>query len=219
MSTFQLTVHRYPSAPWLVMASLLLIGSGCASNRIALDTDFPVPLVTPSSMRVAIVLTPELQSYVHSEKVRRSDYSINVGAVQKRLFNRLAQGAFATHVFTSEIAETNYDGLLVPNISELQFATPSQTRTDYYEGWMRYRFDLYDDKAVLLGSWDLPAYGKANQANYSNDSQGLYAAALAACRDMAAMFSLNFTSAQPLKIWLSAAGEALPLENNVDAMP
>ena len=211
-----LNITNRQSAYRLILAAVLLVSSGCASNRIALDTDFPVPLVAASSMRVAIVLTPELEGYVHSEKVRRADYSINVGAVQKRLFTRLAQGAFAAHAFTNDIAETSYDGLLVPNIAELQFATPAQTRTDYYEVWMRYRFDLYDGKAVLLGSWDLPAYGKANQANYGNDSQGLYAAALAACRDMAAMFSLNFTNAPPLKEWLSTASTPAPIANDTN---
>lgn len=205
-------------AQWLFLATCLTLGSGCASNRIALDTDFPVPLVASSPTRVAIVLTPELQNYVHNEKIsKQGDYSINVGAVQKRLFNRVAQGAFGGHTFTDSIAATTYDGLLVPNITELQFATPNQTRTDYYEVWMRYRFDLYDSKAALLGSWDLPAYGKANQTNYSNDTQGLYAAALAACRDMAAMFSLNFSSEQLVREWIAATAVNSAKDSDLDA--
>ena len=211
-------IALYQPAQWLFAVACLIVGSGCASNRIALDTDFPVPLVAPSSARVAIVISPELQSFVHNEKIaKRGDYSINVGAVQKRLFNRLAQGAFNAHIFTDTIAATTYDGLLVPNIAELQFATPAQSRTDYYEVWMRYRFDLYDSDAVLLGSWDLPAYGKANQTNYNNDTQGLYAAALAACRDMAAMFSLNFSTAQPVQSWLSPAADAAPANSDEGA--
>ncbi len=213
-------IALYRPSQWLLAVALLIVGSGCASNRIALDADFPVPLVAQSSTRVAIVITPELQSFVHNEKIaKRGDYSINVGAVQKRLFNRLAQGAFNAHAFTDTVAATTYDGLLVPNIAELQFATPAQSRTDYYEVWMRYRFDLYDRDAVLLGSWDLPAYGKANQTNYKNDTEGLYAAALAACRDMAAMFSLNFSTAQPVQSWLSPAADAAPANSDEGATP
>ena len=157
---------------------------------------------------------------MHNEKIaKRGDYSINVGAVQKRLFNRLAQGAFNAHIFTDKIGATTYDGLLVPNIAELQFATPAQSRTDYYEVWMRYRFDLYDSDAVLLGSRALPAYGKANQTNYGNDTEGLYAAALAACRDMAAMFSLNFNTAQPVQSWLSATADAAPTTSDANTTP
>ena len=88
-------IALYRPSQWLLAVALLIVGSGCASDRIALDADFPVPLVAQSSTRVAIVITPELQSFVHNEKIaKRGDYSINVGAVQKRLFNRLAQGAF-----------------------------------------------------------------------------------------------------------------------------
>ena len=84
---------------------------------------------------------------------------------------------------------------------------------------MRYRFDLYDRDAALLGSWDLPAYGKANQTNYNNDTEGLYAAALAACRDMAAMFSLNFNTAQPVQSWLSATADAAPTTSDANTTP
>lgn len=187
----------------LVMA---LLGSGCASTRVELSGDFPVPLVAPSPTRVAIVLSPELLNYVHTETLARGgDYSINVGAAQKLLFQRLAQGAFDDYELTTQLAATSYDGSLVPVIEDLQFSTPAQTRTDYYEVWIRYRFDIYDQTATKLGSWDLPAYGKANVANHGNDNQGLYAAAIAACRDMAAMFSLNFSSAQTANQWLQPA--------------
>ena len=163
--------------------------------------------------RVAIVLSPELTNYVHSESVaRRGEYIINVGMVQKQLFQRLAQGTFSGHEFTTQVGATEADGSLLPVITELQFSTPKQTRTDYYEVWMRYRFDLYDQTGTKVGSWDLPAYGKANQANYSNDNEGLNAAAISACRDMAAMFSLNFANEPKLSQWIqsSSDGSARP---------
>ena len=84
---------------------------------------------------------------------------------------------------------------------------------------MRYRFDLYDRGGAKVGSWDLPAYGKANQANYSNDSEGLNAAAIAACRDMAAMFSLNFANEPKLSQWLQAANVDTALENSTGSSP
>ena len=59
------------------------------------------------------------------------------------------------------------DGVLKPAIAEVQFSLPEQTRSDYYEVWIRYEFDLYDRSGRLIGNWQLPAYGKANQKNYS----------------------------------------------------
>ncbi len=197
---------------WLVFIAVA-VSCGCANTRIELNSDFPAPLVTASPMRVAIVLSPELTNYVHSESVaRRGEYIINVGMVQKQLFQRLAQGTFSGHEFTTQVGATEADGSLLPVITELQFSTPKQTRTDYYEVWMRYRFDLYDQSGTKVGSWDLPAYGKANQANYSNDNEGLNAAAISACRDMAAMFSLNFANEPKLSQWIqsSSDGSARP---------
>jgi hypothetical protein len=34
------------------------------------------------------------------------------------------------------------DGVLTPTIEEVQFSTPDQTRSDYFEVWVRYRFEL-----------------------------------------------------------------------------
>ena len=156
--------------------------------------------------------TDELRAF--ESVARRGEYIINVGMVQKQLFQRLAQGTFSGHEFTTQVGATEADGSLLPVITELQFSTPRQTRTDYY-GKMRYRFDLYDQTGTKVGSWDLPAYGKANQANYSNDNEGLNAAAISACRDMAAMFSLNFANEPKLSQWIqsSSDGSARPKTN------
>ena len=37
----------------------------------------------------------------------------------------------------------NVAGTIVPRITEMQFSTPYQTRTDYFEVWLRYQFELY----------------------------------------------------------------------------
>ena len=206
--------------PSLVLVTVLLGSGGCASRQIELAGDFPVPLVPASPMRVAIVLSPELTGYVHAESIaRQGDYSVNVGTVQKQLFQRLAQGTFSGHTFTSEVGITDYDGTLMPVIQDLQFSTPKQTRTDYYEVWIRYRFDLYDQQATKIGSWDLPAYGKANQANYRNNNEGLFAAAIAACRDMAAMFSLNFSTTQAVNQWQQSTSPEPAAQTDMGSNP
>ena len=83
---------------WLLFIAVA-VSCGCANTRIELNSDFPAPLVTASPMRVAIVLSPELTNYVHSESVaRRGEYIINVGMVQKQLFQRLAQGTFRSRM-------------------------------------------------------------------------------------------------------------------------
>ena len=84
MSNAMIALHQ--PAQWLFAVACLIVGSGCASNRIALDTDFPVPLVAPSSAPVArSSYSPRNFKALCAKKViaKREDYSINVGAVQK----------------------------------------------------------------------------------------------------------------------------------------
>ena len=94
--------------------------------------------------------------------------------------------------------------MLEPKIAEIQFSIPKQTRTDYFEVWIRYHFKLYDKNANLIGEWDLPAYGKAKAQDYPSDGMALQAAGLSACRDAMAFFSLNFTRVPLVKSWIQA---------------
>jgi hypothetical protein len=98
------------------------------------------------------------------------------------------------------------DAVLVPLIAELQFSTPSQTRTDYFEVWLRYQFQLYSRDGALLGEWPLTAYGKANTQNYllSTTEPALQEAALSACRDAMAFFTVQFRTVPVVQQWLSA---------------
>ena len=53
---------------------------------------------------------------------------------------------------------------------------PDQTRSNYYEVWIRYKFELFDREGGLIGDWNLPAYGKASNKNYGSSTAGLQAA-------------------------------------------
>ena len=97
------------------------------------------------------------------------------------------------------------------SIKELQFSIPKQTRTDYFEVWIRYQFKLFDKNANLVGEWDLPAYGKAKAQDYPSDGTALQAAALSACRDAMAFFSLNFTRVPLVKNWIIAGKPSLEI--------
>ena len=89
---------------------------------------------------------------------------------------------------------------------EMQFSTPEQTSTDYFEVWVRYQFQLYSRDGVILGEWPLTAYGKANTQNYGfvTTEPTLREAALAACRDAMAFFTVQFRTIPVVQQWLSA---------------
>ena len=176
---------------------------------MAVPTVFPVPLVEKLPLKIGVHLNPELLGYVHAEKLETSgDWSINLGGAQRTMFNNLLTGMFEHMEFVADpqTSTADLDGILVPNIEEVQFSIPAQTRSDYYEVWIRYQFQLYSHDGQLLAEWPLTAYGKANQRNYGmqTDQPGLQAAALAACRDAMAFFTVQFQGVPPVRDWLAA---------------
>lgn len=191
---------------FLVTTSAL---TGCGGASVAVPTNFPIPLVEKLPLTMGVYLNPELLAYVHEEDLETSgDWSIDLGGAQHSMFENLLTGMFHGVEFVTDpqSASSGVDGVLVPNIEEVQFSIPSQTRTDYYEVWIRYQFQLYSDDGQLLADWPLTAYGKANQRNYGmqTDQPGLQAAALAACRDAMAFFTVQFHGVPPVKDWLAA---------------
>ena len=111
------------------------------------------------------------------------------------------------------------DGVIEPNIAEIQFSIPKQTRTDYFEVWIRYHFKLYDKNANLIGEWDLPAYGKAKAQDYPSEGMSLQAAGLSACRDAMAFFSLNFIRVPIIKSWIQAGKPSREIPSPGEASP
>ncbi len=190
-----------------VLVGLALFTSGCSGAQVSLENQFPTPLLESIPITAGVVLNEQLLSYQHNEEIQGSGkFNIDIGSAQRNMFSRLGEGLFREYSELGQLTgDKNVDAILLPEIKQIQIAIPRQTRSEYFEVWMLYRFHFYDNDANLLGSWDLPAYGKANQNDYRGDEPGLKAAALSACRDAMAFFSLNFQSESVAARW--AAGE------------
>jgi hypothetical protein len=207
------------SISWPKFAStvtiLLAIGACTGTKRLEVEGSFPVPLMEKTPVSLGILLDEDLTSYVHTETIeRKGTWEVSVGPAQVQLFNNLGSGVFEAYQFVESISETAsdqpLDGTLKPLIKEVQFSLPTQTRSSYYEVWIRYEFQLYDRAGTLVGQWKLPAYGKANESNHGSASSGLQAAAMAACRDAMAFFSINFSREPVVAAWLAAGKPLMP---------
>ncbi|XOV81550.1 MAG: hypothetical protein ACFHXK_11760 [bacterium] len=195
-----------------MMLSLFLI-SGCAGTRqLGIDTSFPVPVIEKAPVSLGIFLDEELINFTHKETIDRSGaWEVQIGQAQQQLFTNLATGLFENFTFVSaNTVAPPMDGVLKPNIREVQFSVPAQTRSDYYEVWLRYEFELYDQQGNLIDTWKLPAYGKASKNNHGSSSNGLQAAAIAACRDAMAFFSINFSREPAVQKWIAAGKPSQP---------
>ena len=183
-----------------------LICIGCAAPNVEISSKFPSPNVRKAPVSLSFYLSEGLTNYTYSQKMgKRSEWKIDLGAAQSSMFKTLGESVFENYsLVQSTENNSSLDGMLEPNIAEIQFSIPKQTRTDYFEVWIRYHFKLYDKNANLIGEWDLPAYGKAKAQDYPSDGMALQAAGLSACRDAMAFFSLNFTRVPLVKSWIQA---------------
>ncbi len=192
------------------LAAIGVLVAGCAGGgSVAVPSGFPVPLVEKLQLPVGIYLDEALSAYTHVEEVEgQGEWQIELGSAQYSMFDTLLGGMFIGHRFVErpDGNDANIAGVLVPSIEELQFTLPSQTRTEYHEVWIRYRFALLSNQGVPISDWQLTAYGKSHQQNHAGASASLRAAALDACRDAMADFSLRFQQFPGVADWLRAEG-------------
>lgn len=83
------------------------------------------------------------------------------------------------------------DIVLAPAIDEVQFSTPKQTNSDFYEVWIRYRMRLFDSTGSKRIEWPLVGYGKASNRNSGDSTEILNAATTWALRDAAAVLAFE----------------------------
>lgn len=204
--------HRdLPLTRWLLGGILLLGLAGCMSTAVEVDEehDFPVPLVPKIPLNVGVHLPAELLDFVHEENLGDDGtFIIDISDAQPNMFKNLFTGMFdgVTPIQNPARPEVEVAGTIVPRITEMQFSTPFQTRTDYFEVWLKYQFELYNRDGDRLGDWILTAYGKANTQNYGLNTTPptLRAAALQACRDAMAYFTVSFARENIVQQWLAA---------------
>ena len=184
----------------LMFSSTLL---SCQSIDVELDSEFPVPQVERLPIDVGIIFSEELADYTYAEEIDGlGQLNIKLGKTPYDLLKSLGAGVFSDYQMVTSVArDDGYDGYLQAQISGFQIATPRQTRTDYYEVWMRFNFVFLDPGGNAISEWVLPSYGKANEADYRTKERALEAAARSACRDAMAVFSLRASSNSNVLQW------------------
>lgn len=191
-----------------LLLSLLTTLAACGGASVSVPPELPTPLVQRVPLIMGIHLPEALLNFTHEEEIESAgDWTIELGSAQTVMFDNLLTGMFdgVRPVADPEAPGGEVDGVLTPSIEEVQFSTPDQTRSDYFEVWVRYRFQLHDRDGTLVGEWPLTAYGKANSRNYGMNSRepALQAAAISALRDAMAFFTVQFRSIPAVQSWLS----------------
>jgi hypothetical protein len=203
------TVLHASMLPKAIVLLLFPVFMACGGASVSVPPELPIPLVERVPLVMGMHLSEDLLAFKHQEKLQTGgDWTIELGPAQTVMFSNLLSGMFngVRPVSHPEAPGGEVDGVLTPTIEEVQFTTPDQTRSDYFEVWVRYRFQLHDRDGSLVGEWPLTAYGKANSRNYGMNSRqpALQAAAVSALRDAMAFFTVQFRTVPAVQSWIAA---------------
>lgn len=189
---------RYRSLSGVIIgAAMILGGFGCADSvRLKVESEVPQALVQKIPLSVGVYYPPPFSDYRYTEDSdERRQWDIASGEAQVTMFDSVLGSTF-TEV-TRLNAEpgtgaTGNDLSIVPDITDMQFATPAETGFEFYEAWIRYRIALFDRGGVHEESWDVAAYGKAPKKRFTMRTDGLNQAIGYALRDIGAKLSTGF---------------------------
>ena len=185
--------------------SLLLILTGCQqSMSLKVDSEIPSPVVSRMPVKMGVVYQDELRNFVYEEDSEdRPEWRIDSGASHLSLFQQILTSMFdeVTEVTTTNGA-TGVQAVLRPSVAEMQFALPAETKTDFYEAWVKYDMELYDQDGDNIANWSVTGYGKSSTEFMKSRDKGLNAAVNQALRDAGARFALGFTRVAEVSAWL-----------------
>lgn len=172
--------------------------AGCGANVTLDPVTIPTPLIDPMPLSVAIRIPAEFEHYVHEDEVLgREKWRIDLGRSNAALFSQLFEFMFedVTVLGPGDDASTlAIDALVEPSIDAFEFSVPSQSKTESYAVWIRYRLKIYDSAGDVYANWPLSAYGKSEQFGLTGD-EPLKRAAILAMRDAAALMIMNLDKA------------------------
>ena len=190
--------HIYP-------VCLLLILAACEQSvSLKVDTEIPTPVIARMPVKMGVFYRDELRNYVYEENSEdRPNWKIDSGSSHVALFNQIISSMF---VETKEVggttADTTIDAVLSPSVAEMQFAMPAETKTDFYEAWVKYNMELYNRDGSRIANWSVTGYGKSSTEFMKSRDKGLNAAVNQALRDAGAKFALGFRRVADVSSWL-----------------
>lgn len=208
-----MSTGRRAAATAAVLAAAL---AGCTQSvALRVASEVPAALVMKLPVAVGVHYPPQLAGHVYREESEdRPGWTIETGPSQVALFDRVLGSMFERVVPLAQrpvpgAPASGVDGVLVPRIEEVQFATPQETRLEFYEAWIRYGMELLAPDGTTLADWTFAAYGKAPPSSFmSGAEQGLNQAIEAALRDAGAKLATGFGEVPEVKAWLEGLAEA-----------
>ena len=171
-----------------------MLAAGCGSNVTLDPPTIPTPLINKMPLSVAIRIPAEFEHFVHEDEVLgREKWTIDLGRSNAALFTQLFGFMFEEVTILGpddDAGVLSIDALIEPSIDAFEFSVPSQSRTETYAVWIRYRLKVYDNAGDMFANLPISAYGKSEQTGLTG-AEPLKRAAVLAMRDAAALMIMN----------------------------
>ena len=214
------TMIRVSTRRLLVAITCLFVLASCKQSfNLQTQSDVPVPLVTQLPLNMGVYYKDEFRNYVYTENSEdRQNWSIDSGSSQVALFDQVLPSMFANTTQVNGLdasVGSNVDAILVPQVEEMQFSLPRETRSEFYEAWIKYKIALHDNKGDIIAEWPVTGYGKSSTEFLKSRDKGMLAAVNSAFRDIGAKLSLNFTKVNPIRQWLASKPEVCGSVNDL----
>ena len=194
-----------------VVATLM---TACGGSNVTLhNPTIPEPLIDQMPLNVAARYPEVFDDFVHEEQViGKEKWSIDLGQSNRLLFTQLFGSMFTEfNVVDSETSpdDIEFDALIEPSIDAFEFSVPSQSQTEEFAVWIRYRIKIYDKDGTQIANWPIAAYGKSLKSSIGGDA-ALQRAAVLAMRDAAALIILQMDKATGISKLSAANRQEVP---------
>ncbi len=199
------------SRPGLILCLSLL--TACGQSFIVETTlDIPQPVPSRLPLKIAVLYEPKLRDYTYAENNEdRINWSIKIGPSQVQLFDLILPTMFTSIDHIEKYSNTEgqqYDAVIIPEIIDIQFALPFETKSTIHETWIKYAIHIQQTNGIEITTMHVIGYGKSpNKTSIKfllNEKEGLLYATNLAFRDLAAKIIITFQSNPDIQQWLAS---------------
>ena len=184
-----------PNTLRAISIAVFLTALGACSSQVTVnDPTIPDPLIEKIPLSVAVRFPDVFGHYVHEEQViGKQKWTIDLGRSNELLFTKLFRSMFNDLTVVDanvDPADLRVDATIEPSIDAFEFSTPSQSQTQAFAVWIRYRIKIFDREGKQYANWPISAYGKS-QSTTMGGNDALRRAAVLAMRDAAALIVMQ----------------------------
>lgn len=194
------------------LAALALL-AGCGPNKVETPSRFPKPVMQQMALTAALDADDAFSRYVHEERLPPPGkaWRLSIGPASVDWMKNLLAASFTG--FKAD-GTAGADVVFRPVIESVQFSTPTQSRTEFYEAWIKYKVDVLDRSGKVVANWPIAAYGKRRDKSLASAEEGMGEALNKAMRDGAAGLALELRDPKRFGALLYSNPSAAPGAGN-----